>query len=578
MSELIVLELSQEKTENVSKNGEFNVQLSKEIEINEGDEIGIKNAFVDTTTITSSNIVIENDLQLKIEHGFYLNNWLTSAELSSNKEFFYRNDQTHKNIVDGKDYALFLNNTQSGIYDILDTLTFYYEKRDEKGKFWGDLDVQISYVSLSGDTKIAHYYVPQTRRTHNLVDVSGNKLVYKQGSLKYINKEQFASHNMSNKVDITNSAGPSPSGDSFEPYIVQSVIDLPKGNYEPQELAFYLSQQLSENFIGSTGELLDSPYFTTIAKLNTDTGETPIFVNEDLTHGFTISNTGDEARFLVGTNQIQFSYNTTYNKFEIDYLHMPMMDSTGGTNMSVRYLGIKGDPVGGGSALSGDFATSKNGGIFLTSLTAVEKDSGKNYNFWEDELGFNLDKLLVKFIHDPTKRTFKDNSGTNAFSNIAGYTYELKNTQHVTEGYYGLDSVIKKGADPAWFLIGQTTSPIISTINSTDSIIADNAYNTSQLNGSHYLLEVQSNFTTSLINQKLMSNKVLGIVNRYYGYQSFTSSGSESGVPYIHKGDPIFLKSFKVRILDPEYGVPDNLGSRNTIFLQVVKAQQQQKK
>ena len=45
------------------------------------------------------------------------------------------------------------------------------------------------------------------------------------------------------------------------------------------------------------------------------------------------------------------------------------------------------------------------------------------------------------------------------------------------------------------------------------------------------------------------------------------------GIPYIHKGQPLILDSFKVRILDPNGELTDNIQDSNVVFLQHTPAQ-----
>jgi hypothetical protein len=46
------------------------------------------------------------------------------------------------------------------------------------------------------------------------------------------------------------------------------------------------------------------------------------------------------------------------------------------------------------------------------------------------------------------------------------------------------------------------------------------------------------------------------------------------GIPYIHKGLPLQLSSLGVRILNSDNVLPNTLGSDNTVFVRITKAQQ----
>jgi len=68
-----------------------------------------------------------------------------------------------------------------------------------------------------------------------------------------------------------------------------------------------------------------------------------------------------------------------------------------------------------------------------------------------------------------------------------------------------------------------------------------------------------------------MKNNIRAIVGRYYEINSYTSGTQGDSLLYTHIGQPMFLESFKCRILDSDQNLASNLGPDNTIFLQVVK-------
>ena len=49
-------------------------------------------------------------------------------------------------------------------------------------------------------------------------------------------------------------------------------------------------------------------------------------------------------------------------------------------------------------------------------------------------------------------------------------------------------------------------------------------------------------------------------------------SGTNSGVEYVHEGEPMLISDFDIRILKPTGEVADNLKSDNTIFLEIIRA------
>ena len=69
------------------------------------------------------------------------------------------------------------------------------------------------------------------------------------------------------------------------------------------------------------------------------------------------------------------------------------------------------------------------------------------------------------------------------------------------------------------------------------------------------------------------SSKIQGIISRYYTTESFTMDEGQGGIQYIHSGEKATINNLSVRILNHNGVVPDgDLGDRNTIFLEVIKA------
>ena len=95
----------------------------------------------------------------------------------------------------------------------------------------------------------------------------------------------------------------------------------------------------------------------------------------------------------------------------------------------------------------------------------------------------------------------------------------------------------------------------------------------------YYLIEIEGKGVKSDIRggvgSAIQNNKISAIVSRYYQTLSYTSSMDGSGaIPYIHTGEPMIIDSFKVRILDPDGTLTDNIQDSNVVFLQHTAANQ----
>ena len=259
-----------------------------------------------------------------------------------------------------------------------------------------------------------------------------------------------------------------------------------------------------------------------------------------------------------------------------------MYDDTG-SNISVRYSNI-GSIYNNGTNLSMSNlynATTTSGGVFFTDLKAVVSSTGKPYDFWEGVLGFDLSSLCPK-LNAPISFF----SGSPPFG-LEGYiySYNLIAGKHITEGYYGLDSIVIK--KPNLFNVkttiaapnqstGVRATDICSTIDNTKPIIAAKPYVELLENFSHYVLDCNLHFLNNYVGSSNWHN-IQGTVSKYYSFGNYTYGDETGAIQYIHMGSPIVLKSVKVRILKSDKTRDVDLGFDNTLIFQIVKAQQQKK-
>lgn len=586
--ENVILELSQEKATNnnglVRANGDWTTNLIKEIELNEGDELALKNVFIDTTSITTSSILIEDDLELSISFGYYINNWDTTGKT------FYGAENENINFVNGEDYIAVKAKSQKASVAWIESYNATYEEGHSK-HFFGDCTITLEYTNMWGVVVKNSYNIPKTRKVLKYATVPINNWYDTSQPVKILTSQQtFYDHNLktptfpiNNKTnaDFIIKGGGSAGNTQIHPITNTTIIDLPAGNYQPDELSEYLSEQMSKNNISNIDGLLNSPFLKTWDTLPTEpdgssTTNEIYFMDKTGNYLFKYNNTTD--KFLVGASQIQFTYEPTFNKFNIDFIHTPNYDTSTGKNISVLYKSFSGTDYAG-TALTGTFASSKNSGIYFKSLTATKKSDGSSYDFWDKELGFNVGKLCAQINESDSTRKFVDSSKTQLFNKAYYLTFDLIEGQNITAGYVGLDTIIDKSASPAWQKL-PTGSPINyeATINNSISIEADSGYNSITDSSSHFLIEITSKFYNKFISQEITTNRIMGICGKYYGYQSFTSGGGEVSIPYVHTGQPVLLSALSVRILNPDYSLSLDLGTKNTLFIQLQKRLQIEQK
>ncbi len=70
------------------------------------------------------------------------------------------------------------------------------------------------------------------------------------------------------------------------------------------------------------------------------------------------------------------------------------------------------------------------------------------------------------------------------------------------------------------------------------------------------------------------SNKVQSIITKYFTSGNFLQDTGTGSVVYTHHGETQMLNDFDVKIVHPDFSVPlnDELGDKNSVFLEVIKA------
>jgi len=111
-----------------------------------------------------------------------------------------------------------------------------------------------------------------------------------------------------------------------------------------------------------------------------------------------------------------------------------------------------------------------------------------------------------------------------------------------------------------------------SSVVTLEPIMAQNSINNIQLQNPYFIIEV-SGFDNKMKGVNNTFTNIMSVVSRYQSIDNYTSFYNEGNpsVPYIHKGLPIQINNFKVRILNPDKEVSDNLGSSNSIYLEHIK-------
>ena len=91
-----------------------------------------------------------------------------------------------------------------------------------------------------------------------------------------------------------------------------------------------------------------------------------------------------------------------------------------------------------------------------------------------------------------------------------------------------------------------------------------------QLSSAYYLVEIGGIFKNKFIGSSYYSKMITGILNRYYSTGQFTSGSTPFN--YTHTGaEPLFIRSLKIRFLNPDGTLATGIGEDNTVMLTLEK-------
>ena len=409
-------------------------------------------------------------------------------------------------------------------------------------------------------------------------------------------------------------------GKAFTPVQGTVTCQLDGGSYEPQEICEVLNRQFDQ-VTGGQAQFTragDNQFLDQVGGGRPgETGNNFIEIMDRFSvdhYGYTINNKDGFSQF-VGANQVVLDYDDATQKFFFEFLHFPAYTSSNveGTITIVRplnpgdYNEYKNPDMFSGVSIN---VANKNGGIYFTKLTAKETLTGKPQNgFFSEVLGFD------------TALTNKDGSHNNnciltrvttATQNADGHTFTVNSVQSSIPNYQdeprdgfqtvgafvGIDTVVNKTSGKADGTSArplpltpttlanqgangnQVNSYADATSDKTTPIVAKSSLlaGSAKVTFGYYLVEVGAQFQNQFITPDENRGNVVSIVSRYYELNSFTSATATDSVIYTHKGEPQLLSSFRCRILDSDKNLATNIGSDNTLFLEVIKAPKEEKK
>jgi len=592
MNDNIIIELRERDSKPLESNyGYFESQLSKPVNINQGDTILLKSAFIDTVEQTSNQIILNEDITVELKYGIYINDLIPTfiRQLNPTSEappypiYYKKQDGTTPTVANGQDYQAsipYKNLIPSGLQlSSIGAWLFNYIP-DPFIKTTGPFNFVIQYRDISNTIQTKTYQVPSfgpgDGGGNSFYYLQMNHLVFVSDSLIVLSPTANSQYNFA-YYQVSDGGQqnvvPYTSGGVYRPYEFVYNFDIEKGSYNANEFSLLISKKLSNNYIDPTNPkatVCNNPFIkTTDQFLNGkpqpdgsggNIQSATLFIKNDFSSAFIFEATpvvGAIDTFFIGASQLELNYNANSQQFEFTYMHMPYYDSATGKNMITKCFKNN----------TNEYLTvSSQGGIFFTEMSAVVKGTTKFFDLWAGILGFNVDDMTVKI------QNYGSNLGAFGITNSYYDVLEpLVLGKNITNMYVGVDSIINKQAT-SWFYQSNETFEGSSDPNETNKITASVPLPVLLDTFSHYLIEIQAGFYNEMIGQETFRT-INGIVSKYYGYSSYTFDAGEGAIQYQHKGSQLQLKSIRVRILrsDKSRNIP-GLGDDNTFYLQIIKA------
>jgi hypothetical protein len=274
---------------------------------------------------------------------------------------------------------------------------------------------------------------------------------------------------------------------------------------------------------------------------------------------------------MNGGTQMVLDYDTDRKRFFWSYLHSPYL---GAPQQAVATEAVGFVPKQKMAAGTGDAVLiRRNSGIFFTQLTAkksspTSSSASDGVGFWNDMLGFDTSTLLASDA----------NLGAVTINGLAIPDLKMPTAIPVNEcttaGYAGLDIMANRTDQAGWWHMptlagGPPTFYFSSSNGITEEIFAGKGVVSAVDNFGYYLLDIEAKYPQEFVGANQQFRSIRGIVSRFYENDAFTAASEADGIPYVHKGEPLLLDSFRVRILQDNKDLAPNLGNRNCVFLQV---------
>ena len=595
-----------EKNTNTQNNdvGDFTVSLGQVLTINKGDQIQLKNAFIDTVTKSSGRIMVEeNQTNITFNVGLYIQDSNTTHETAATAKTYYQGEadtaaKAATTRPNGKNYILcskddlasgggtemmevsailikdesdnkrFIPDQWRRMYlqykDVNSTLIDYWF--EIHGSDWAKISPGIgqtkSYTAASGNWKKAPILplicLKDAFGSNTPFRVNPNKCGSEGTGARYAEKSQWSYAGVPSNTPIFSNTS------LFTPWTfpIDIVIPYVPDGYDPTEFARLLTDEMTKTVATTTGSALQSNLILqSTAQLKArgsrnysgvSDNVAPFWCCED---GSDILQYNTNHNYIVGSSQFAVGYDLETNIFTIDAIHSSIYD---GNSKCVQPFSVD----------NKSFILNKASGIFIDSI--------------------NMTDILIQQMNFKTSIFTKPygslhNTSLTTLTDCRIPLFRLFDGVNITGERKDIDSYIAKGSNPA---NSQPTYDTVFAFNAPGNtqpsgVLTDDVMKIYGLENSvitndqaYFQIEIESNYLISKYSNEINSKKIHAIVNKYYSSENYTTGDASSGLMYIHNSEePLMIKDFRVRILNPDGQLSSTslIQADNTVFLQIIR-------
>ena len=552
--------------------------FSEDIPITNGDQIAVKQCLINTKSATSGNLILEQDVSIEIDLGFYARPLMNAQRPTS--ETGINAPESYRQMVFGGDPS---TTTADWVRDIPYVLVdwSYHQINTFGGK---DVTTTVTCVAAH-DLKVGdEVMIQQVAETTNQSPWDSTGL-YNSKVLQVP-----TTHSVVIDLNSTGFAGtvptPGASGNQAAKIFKRPTLKtqtftmtLPAGSYSTDTLSAIISNKMSVSpamvYINTDFEDNILYAFDKVSPVLRGEVKRPMVQSAEGTNGGLTwvdgsqvyqedaYSTSDADAPGEGTGEhfpifgaTQSSMDFKDDRFQFTFLHDPVRSQTGSaspatynTLATIQYL----------SKLTSQIKhVQQSSGCFIQSLGTSD--------FW-NRLGFETTVTDSNFLMD-----------TNWFLTASSARIESKLTvgSAITGGSVSNMMRVVSTVAPSVALFSDANSADLqfvqlSATNDSTGIVASQNF-TSEPTG-YFLLDVSASFQTDFRDSDQRKGGITAILSKQYNNNDFITCYSESSVPYTHVGNTVNLSNLRLRVIDPTTNeVVQGLGASNVIFFEIIKA------